>query len=324
MEPRTVRLVAPSRLHFGLLPHTGNLENRRGGIGVMVDVPCLQMSAARSTDWKVIGPSSERVQRIIKTLWADSIRMATPLCIRIDQSPPTHSGFGSGTQLSMSVAAILACFHGNDQSSNDDIACKLGRGNRSRVGSKGFEVGGLIFDRGVGDESEFAVTIAPECHVVPEPWRWLTVTCERALGKSGKEEQEAFAKGKPDSSKRMDLLRLIDTELLPGLAAQDFHTFSDALGRYSRKCGEVFAPQQGGLYGSLFAEEAAAHLARAGIAGIGQSSWGPTIFALFPNPDSAANFVKTSRWLHESGIRFSVSPSNTTGAVLSGGPVACS
>ena len=131
MEPRTVRLVAPSRLHFGLLPHTGNLENRRGGLGVMVDVPCLQMSAARSTDWKVIGPSSERVQRIIKTLWADSIRLATPLWIRIDQSPPIHSGFGSGTQLSMSVAAILAYFHGNDHSSNDDIACKLGRGNRS-------------------------------------------------------------------------------------------------------------------------------------------------------------------------------------------------
>lgn len=316
-ERQTVRLVAPSRLHFGLLPDADKDETRRGGIGVMIDNPCLQISARRSSSWEIFGSSSERIEHIVGTLWTERERLASPLHIYVDRAPPVHAGFGSGTQLSMGIAAILSQFRGAESSNSYDIAGKLGRGGRSLVGSQGFESGGLIIDRGTWHDSKPSQTGAFESHRMPETWRWLTVSCETEQGKSGDEERHAFARSVPDPKSRFELLACIDSELLPGLANLDFHRFSHALGKYCERCGEIFAPQQGGLYGSSFAEEAAAHLSRAGITGIGQSSWGPTIFALFPNRSSATEFVEANRWLRNPGIRFCISPSNNTGARLS-------
>ena len=316
-ERQTVRLIAPSRLHFGLLPDPDKDKTRRGGIGVMIDKPCLQISAHRSSSWEIVGSSSERIEQIVRALWTERERLASPLHIYVDQAPPVHAGFGSGTQISMGIAAILSHFRGAEFSKSYDIAGKLGRGGRSLVGSQGFESGGLIIDRGTWHDSNQTKTGVFESHGMPESWRWLTVYCETEQGKSGDEERHAFARSVPDPESRLELLSCIDSELLPGLANLDFHRFSYALGKYCERCGEIFAAQQGGLYGSSFAEEAAAHLSRAGITGIGQSSWGPTIFALFPTRISAANFVEENRWLQNPGIRFCISPSNNTGARLS-------
>ena len=316
-ERQTVRLVAPSRLHFGLLPDADKDETRRGGIGVMIDNPFLQISAHRSSNWEIVGSSSERIEQVVGALWTESERRASPLHIYVDQAPPVHAGVGSGTQLSMGIAAILSQFRGAECWKTNDIACKLGRGGRSLVGSQGFESGGLIIDRGTWHASKSAETGLSESHAIPDSWRWLTVSCETEQGKFGDDERCAFDRSVPDPKTRLELLACINSELLPGLAASDFHRFSHALGKYCARCGEMFAPHQGGLYGSSFTEMAAAHLSEAGITGMGQSSWGPTIFGLFPNRTSAANFVDTNRWLHNPGIRFCISPSNNTGARLS-------
>ena len=316
-EQQTVRLVAPSRLHFGLLPDSGENKTRRGGIGVMVDDPCLQISAHQSSEWKIVGLSSERIERIVKALWTESERLNSPLHIYVEKAPPAHAGFGSGTQLSMAIASLLSQFRDNGYSNSMHIAHKLGRGSRSLVGSKGFKSGGLIIDRGTGDESELLKYAASEAYPIPDSWRWLTVSCETEQGKSGDEERHAFARSVPDLKVRLELLACIDSELLPSLTSLDFNRFSHALGDYCHRCGQTFAAQQGGLYGSSFAEEVADHLSRAGIRGIGQSSWGPTIFALFPNRVSATSFVETNRWLYNPGIRFRISSSNNTGAIIS-------
>ncbi|MEC8337023.1 MAG: hypothetical protein VXZ84_02650 [Planctomycetota bacterium] len=283
----------------------------------MIDNPCLQISATRSGRWEISGPSNERAAQIVSALWNDSDRLANPLSIRIEKAPPVHAGFGSGTQLTMGIAAILSKFIEDENENMCDLATKLGRGARSLVGSNGFNSGGLILDRGQCDMSCDGNSRESETHTMPEMWRWLTLYCNTQQGKSGDEERNAFARSKPDPESRQELLAFIETDLLPSIASQDFYRFSHALGKYSERCGEIFADQQGGLYGSPFAEEAAAHLSRAGIVGFGQSSWGPTVFALFPDAGAAATFVETNHWLQNPDIRYCVSRSNNIGARIS-------
>ncbi|MGH6944524.1 MAG: GHMP kinase, partial [Geminicoccaceae bacterium] len=61
-----------------------------------------------------------------------------------------------------------------------------------------------------------------------------------------------------------------------------------ALGEIQRIVGDHFAPAQGGRFASPAVTDALAWLEAEGIPGIGQSSWGPTGFALVGGEKSAA------------------------------------
>jgi predicted sugar kinase len=68
--------------------------------------------------------------------------------------------------------------------------------------------------------------------------------------------------------------------MLPALAEQDLTVFGEALHEFNARAGEWFAAAQGGRYAT---EEVAAlvrWLRGQGVRGVGQSSWGPTVFAV--------------------------------------------
>jgi predicted sugar kinase len=68
--------------------------------------------------------------------------------------------------------------------------------------------------------------------------------------------------------------------MLPALAERDLDSFGEALYDYNRRCGAFFAPWQGGLFAHPRVAEVIAALRSARIKGVGQSSWGPTVFAI--------------------------------------------
>ncbi len=76
------------------------------------------------------------------------------------------------------------------------------------------------------------------------------------------------------------LCRLVLLGLLPALAQDDFCAFGEALYDFNARVGEVFAPVQGGRYASPRSAEIVAFVRQQRIRGVGQSSWGPTVFAL--------------------------------------------
>ena len=54
-----------------------------------------------------------------------------------------------------------------------------------------------------------------------------------------------------------------------------------------------------------------------GVSGVGQSSWGPTIFALLPDENHAAEFVQQFRCgEEESDLKLSITPPNRGGAQI--------
>jgi predicted sugar kinase len=59
--------------------------------------------------------------------------------------------------------------------------------------------------------------------------------------------------------------------------------------------GEHFAPVQGGVFASPYVERALRAVAAQQTAAIGQSSWGPTGFAIVENDDEAVRALASAR-----------------------------
>jgi predicted sugar kinase len=64
---------------------------------------------------------------------------------------------------------------------------------------------------------------------------------------------------------------------------------------FNARVGDVFAAAQGGTYAHPRLTELVAFIREQGIAGVGQSSWGPTIFAIVGDKDRADDLVRRVR-----------------------------
>jgi predicted sugar kinase len=83
--------------------------------------------------------------------------------------------------------------------------------------------------------------------------------------------------------------------MLPALAEQDFSAFCEALFEFNARAGEAFAAVQGGTYASAWIAQVVGYLRRQGVQGAGQSSWGPTVFAVVEDEDRATHVAKQLR-----------------------------
>ena len=97
-------------------------------------------------------------------------------------------------------------------------------------------------------------------------------------------------------------------QALPALAQRDIESFGNAIGELQRITGDYFAPAQGGRFASPAVAEALAWFESQGIAGVGQSSWGPTGFAIVAGDDRAAELVRSAhlRWGDAGPLQFMV------------------
>ncbi|MCL4203680.1 MAG: hypothetical protein KJ000_14340 [Pirellulaceae bacterium] len=299
-----VRVVAPSRLHFGLLSFGRDEGRQYGGIGLMIDRPAVRLRLDRAECYETrfemaddfLPPADATTIRQslavrvgeFASRWAAFHNLPAPpcCCISIESAPPQHVGLGTGTQLALSVAAGLNALFGLGEPSAVELAMSVGRGLRSAVGTYGFVLGGLIVERGkLPGEA-----IAPlDCRLdLPADWRVLLVQPAAVSGLSGSAEQQAFEDLPPvpdEVTRRLtDELRLV---MLPAAACGDFEQFSESVYRYGRLAGQCFAPIQGGPYNGPDLERLVESIRALGIRGVGQSSWGPTLFALLPDAAAA-------------------------------------
>jgi beta-RFAP synthase len=192
-------------------------------------------------------------------------------------------GLGTGTQLALAVAKAVTASWGMTMPVTD-LALRVGRGLRSALGVHGFELGGLIVDAGKRSSDG----IAPLAAGLYFPKSWgILLTRPRGqtetAGLHGKTEQDAFAAlARQGSSLHQteSLCRLVLLGLLPAAAEEDFPAFGEALFDFNARAGEMFAPVQGGVYAGPAVTELVTLLRSRGARGVGQSSWGPTVFAV--------------------------------------------
>ncbi len=327
-EPWAVVTVrAPGRLHLGFLDPAGSLGRRFGSLGLVVNGFETEVELMASPDGQVTtcgvgGPADlARADACLDLLQRHSGRHA-PLRLRLLRLLPAHAGFGSGTQLALAIGRAFAQWHGLDVST-PTLAQWLGRGLRSGVGIAGFDQGGLLVDGGPGADGAAASVLARL--PLPAAWRVLVVQDGAHQGLSGTEELRAMATlatlAPLPQALAADICHQVLMRVLPGAAGAEFAPFAAGIARIQQVLGEHFALAQGG---SAFTSAAVGRLiewmARSGepAAATGQSSWGPTGFAILPSQAQAEALVAAARAANviAPGLTLRIVSARNTGATL--------
>jgi predicted sugar kinase len=140
-------------------------------------------------------------------------------------------------------------------------------------------------------------------------------------GLHGSAEYEAF-RVLPQFPERLaaDLCRLMLMQALPALAEADLPRFGEAVTELQRRVGDYFSPVQGGRFSSPHVASALAWLEAAGIAGFGQSSWGPTGFAFAASPAEGEALMAEAERRWGGSLRFKLVKGRNRGADIETGP----
>lgn len=285
---RAVRVTTGARLHFGLL----DTEAPFGGVGLMIDRPETEIEVTRSNQFQCDAVSSNRLQPIAQRISQLAGLDELPKCkLVIQQRAESHCGLGSGTQLGLAAAEAISHAIGLNIEPTE-LATELAtRGKRSAVGVHGYFCGGLIFERGNEDCELNPIQNRAE---LPMDWRVAIFRPgSHVVQVSGDIEKDQFANlsavGQSDRDQLVDLAG----EILQAAVRNDFVAFAESVQRYNHRSGLLFESVQNGPYNGYEVTQLIELLCDQGAIGVGQSSWGPGVFAWFDSAASAKEFTES-------------------------------
>lgn len=310
-----VSVVTTARLHMGFFDLNGGLGRSFGSIGVSLDRPLTELSAWCSDGFSAVGPGAKRAVKVAEKQ-AKALKLQGGMHMRLAQAIPEHAGLGSGTQMSLAVGlAMNKLYHLGLVM--EDVALLTERGARSGIGLGTFAAGGVVIDGGRGAQTVIPPVIARADF--PEAWRILLIFDHAESGVHGAEEIEAF-RSLPEfpADAAAILCRHVLMQALPALAEHDLETFGAAIRELQERTGDHFAPAQGGRYASPLVTKVLQWLNDHGVACFGQSSWGPTGFAVFANEPEAKVFQQKleAQFSHQATLEFMLCKGRNEGALL--------
>ena len=311
-----VMVRTPCRLHFGMFGFGHADRPQYGGVGVMIDPPTVDVEVSPAARFELTGDHQERAARFAQQATATWQLAALPPCRIHVAAPNDHVGLGVGTQLGLAVAAGLRRFLSLRDVTVEELAQSVSRASRSAVGTYGFQYGGLIVD--AGHEGGQRIGSLHRRLAVPDAWRFVLVRPTDKRGLAGPIEADAFARLPPVAEHvTCELWRITNDEMLPAVQRRDCAAFGEAVYRFGRMAGECFAPVQGGPFASPEIARLVEAIRDRGVPGAGQSSWGPTIFAICASDSDAHSLCN---WLRRHSDlerhELTVAHSNNEGAVI--------
>ena len=280
----TVRVAAAARLHLGFLDLNGGSHRRFGSIGVGITGFSSVLNVCQSERVDIDGADDEYIARITEAVLG-YFHITSGVRVEVEEYIPRHQGLGSGTQMALALGAAITGLYGID-ATVEELAIATGRGARSGVGLGVFKQGGFILDSGKAGGHRLPTLIFR--HDFPEEWQFVLVMDERAKGINGMEEIEAF-NTLPDMSSEAsaEICQQVLMQMLPSIIERDCGQFGASVSRIQARMGEYFSAAQGGLFASDNVRRTLEFLLENKATGIGQTSWGPTGFAVFPDKKSA-------------------------------------
>ncbi len=310
-----VTVKTPARLHLGLIDMNGDLGRMFGGLGVGIDHPNIVVEAQSSESFEVTGQETELAEALAERFFA-AYKVEPKARISIIKAIPPHVGLGSGTQLSLAIAVALAKLF-NVKASVPELAVAMGRARRTAVGTTIFMKGGFVVDGGKNLKTQ---TFPPLIYRQPFPaeWRFVVAVPDQKEGLSNSEENHAFGKLTVMPAEDVgQICRLTMLKLLPALAERDIESFGDALTRIQVLTGKHFAQAQGGTYASPAAAECIEFMKKIGAHGVGQSSWGPALYAVVLREEAKAVLARVKAYLNKGvGGEAYIAKANNKGASI--------
>lgn len=294
----SVQVRTGGRLHMGFFDLHGGLGRKFGSIGLSLAEPALHVEVRAAKHLNVTGDASipgtvlAKASAVAQQL-ATKMNLSGSLDLHISQHIPEHTGLGSGTQIALAVGTALSNLYQLDLSARK-IAELSGRGRRSGIGIAAFDHGGLLIDGGRNVTAE--ARIVPPLlarYDFPAQWTVLLIFDATQPGIHGEQERLGFNQLPVFSeSLAAHLCRHVLMQAMPAIMEKDLTAFGHSIQVLQQHVGDYFSPVQGGRYASKRMGEVLHYLQQAGVACFGQSSWGPTGFAIFENSSIAEQYAQ--------------------------------
>lgn len=315
---RRCTVISHSRLHLGFLDLHGGLGRIFGSIGVSLEEPRMTLIAEESKALEVEGDERKRMYDFAEVFYTSAeIPEGVRSHLELKSFLPPHVGLGSGTQLALTVGKALSLLHEKPYQTGE-IASMMGRGRRSGVGIALFDHGGLVIDGGKKADGDDGLPPLIYKRKVPSNWFFVVVIPGYSSRMSGEREVEAF-KGLPEPSPEISgaICRETLMRLLPALEERDLRSFGKAVTSIQKMVGDCFAPAQWGRFASPLSEEIVTAMKDLGATGVGQSSWGPTVYGIIDGKRAALALAGELRRLFEGeyDIKIGVTAAASRGAV---------
>ncbi|UXD22504.1 hypothetical protein IPA_05600 [Ignicoccus pacificus DSM 13166] len=303
----TIRVSAPSRLHFSLLDLSGDLGYVDGGMGVAIKLPRTVVKAEPWGELLVEGPRADEVRSKLSKLGLKGK-------VTILQTPPPHMGFGSTTQLLLSSAKALASLNGIDMNSSE-LAVLMGRGGTSGIGVRIFEEGGFVYDFGhditiKGSPKPSGASLAsppPSLRLeFPEDWWFLLVYKEeRGLYDERREVREFEERTPipPEESSRT--CRIAYMLILGGIVERNYERFVRGINEIQKVGFKKIELEIQPEYVKEVMEEVRKVTGNAGL-----SSMGHLVYSVIPKKKAR----KIARQLEIDGFKVMITPPDNEGA----------
>ena len=274
-----------ARLHLGVLDLRGSLGRWFGGIGAAAPAPTLLVSACRADTLRAEGEDADRAAAFARR-FLDHHTMQDGAHLRVHRALPSHAGLGSGTQLALAVGRALAELYGMATDASG-LARAVDRARRSAIGTWTFAHGGLVVEGGRRRDRDECGPLLARLPFPPD-WRCVVAVPGAAAGISGDTEDDAFAQlPVPSEHDVQRVAHLVLMALLPSLAEADLDAFGAALTEIQEITGRWFAAVQGSTFASGPSEELVQRMRAWGARGVGQSSWGPTVYGIVRGDEAA-------------------------------------
>ncbi len=311
LSNESISIIAPARLHLGFMDMHGGLGRQFGSLGLSLSDIFTHITAKKSDAIVIHGPSSNRGTEYVSRI-LNALKIKGGVEITIHEAIPEHAGLGSGTQLSLAIGIAIARLYGF-QTPVREVAILMQRGARSGIGIGAFTTGGFLVDGGRGESTEVPPIVSQ--YYFPEEWRILLVFDKDVEGINGNSEKEIFERLPPMTEANSGrICRMVLMQLLPALAEKNCAKFGAAITEIQKMVGEHFSEAQNGHYSSLQVADIMRWVLLHGAAGVGQSSWGPTGFAVYANELKAYQTLQLLRkkWRNKKNLDFCICTARNT------------
>ncbi len=238
-----------------------------------------------------------------------------PVELNAVQLPPRHSGLGSGTQIAITSTTTLNQFFQLPTPSIAELSVAVGRGTRSAIGSHGFAEGGFLVDQGKSANEAIA---SLDFHTdFPRDWPIVLMFPDQPVGLAGEQEQAAFNKIPGTTLEQYSAMRsLVKDQIVPAVVQADYKSFAEALFDFGHRSGLYFESVQGGAYNGNAVSSLIDHVRQAGIPAVGQTSWGPCVFAVAEDTDRATALKESVRQKFGNHCQVQITRADNSGALL--------